>query len=152
MRPIYLFLDFDGVCHPCSLRSDRTDEPNRYFCYLPRIESVLREYPQVHIVISSSWRLEYTLEELRSFFTEDLRSRVISTLNQQSDDVDNETRQHLIADWLRENAEPDAFWVALDDRASDFTEDAPLIVCHDKFSDHEEALLRQALERLSVQK
>ena len=46
-----LFLDFDGVLHPEGegpLPNDGTD-----FCFLPRLEALLRDYPHVGVVISS---------------------------------------------------------------------------------------------------
>lgn len=51
-----LFLDFDGVLHPFFPRADRSDEENQLFAYLPRLEGVLRDFPEWQIVISSSWR------------------------------------------------------------------------------------------------
>ena len=66
-----VFLDFDGVTHPEPCRSDAL------FCFLPRIEEVLREHPEVDIVISSSWRLEFSLEQLRGHFSADIASRVV---------------------------------------------------------------------------
>ena len=53
-----LFLDFDGVLHSMS---GYRDEP---FCRLPLLEEVLIN-TDVDIVISSSWRFQYSLEELK---------------------------------------------------------------------------------------
>ena len=53
-----LFLDFDGVLHSMS---GYRDEP---FCRLPLLEEVLIN-TDVDIVISSSWRFQYSLDELK---------------------------------------------------------------------------------------
>ena len=52
-----LFLDFDGVLHSMS---GYRDQP---FCRLPLLEEVLVN-TDVDIVISSSWRFQYSLDEL----------------------------------------------------------------------------------------
>lgn len=43
-----LFLNFDGVLHPFLARSG----PDA-FCYLRRLESVLREFPTVRVMIAT---------------------------------------------------------------------------------------------------
>ena len=53
-----LFLDFDGVLHSMS---GYHDQP---FCRLPLLEEVLVN-ADVDIVISSSWRFQYSLDELK---------------------------------------------------------------------------------------
>ena len=72
-----LFLDFDGVLHPEGeghLPNDGTD-----FCFLPRLEELLREFPHVRIVISSSWRERLAYPTLLKPFSEDIRARIIGT-------------------------------------------------------------------------
>jgi len=72
MSPITLFLDFDGVLHPepCFDRS-------RLFCQLPVLEAVLRDFPEVDIVISSSWRELLHLDDLKSLFSGDIAWRIV---------------------------------------------------------------------------
>lgn len=57
-----LFLDFDGVLH-----STRADLDNSYFCWLPILERLLFNFPDVMLVVHSTWRYEYTDDELRKF-------------------------------------------------------------------------------------
>jgi hypothetical protein len=98
-----LFLDFDGVLHPRHPRTDRSDEENLYFCYLPRVEKVLRDHPEVRIVVSSDWRLRRTLDELRACFSTDIRERVIGTteLVRQNLESDDGQRQLQVETYLR---------------------------------------------------
>ncbi|WP_460488601.1 HAD domain-containing protein [Curvibacter fontanus] len=48
---LYLFLDFDGILRPEGVG------PELEFCHLQSFESLMRQYPQVWLVWSSSWRL-----------------------------------------------------------------------------------------------
>ena len=64
-----LFLDFDGVLHP--EYSDRAVPDEIAFCHLPRFEAVLRDFPNVEIVISSTWRYHLPLDALRERFSAD---------------------------------------------------------------------------------
>lgn len=63
-----VFLDFDGVLHP--------GFDNTFSC-LPVFERLLKKYPQLQVVISSSWREARTLEELRQIFHVRLRQRIV---------------------------------------------------------------------------
>ncbi len=71
-----LFLDFDGVLHPFP----KPNDPAQLFVNLDRLEGVFREYPDMQIVVSSTWRESHTLLELKALFSSDLRGRVIDVL------------------------------------------------------------------------
>lgn len=112
-----LFLDFDGVLHtePCF---DQT----KSFCFLPRLESVLRDYPQIKIVISSTWRESRSLEELQNLFSEDIAKRVVGVTPSWRDfpelfEVNGYQRHTEILIWLRYSAEPWVKWIAIDDKS-----------------------------------
>lgn len=66
MRKI-IFLDFDGVLHPDGVG---------LFSRLPLLESFLSRMPEAEIVVSSTWREDHTLDELRQFFSPELRQRI----------------------------------------------------------------------------
>lgn len=55
-----LFIDFDGVLHSTCAELD-----NSYFCWLPELEKLLSKFPDVKLVVHSTWRYEYHNEELR---------------------------------------------------------------------------------------
>lgn len=57
-----LFLDFDGVLHPEG--EDHILNGGVDFCFLPRLESLLREFPHVKIVISSSLARASPLQDI----------------------------------------------------------------------------------------
>ncbi len=112
-----LFLDFDGVLHPDGFRYPVKDF--RYFNLLPKLESLLRLYPHVRIVVSSLWRLRMGLPELREIFSPDIRDRVVDTtpLPLRYDDAIYilDFREREIVRWLEANGGIDQPWVALDD-------------------------------------
>jgi hypothetical protein len=82
---VILFLDFDGVLHlegEGHLLNDGTD-----FCFLPSLESLLRKFPHVRIVISSSWRERLAFEALIAPFAEDIRPRILGVTPPRGSDV-----------------------------------------------------------------
>lgn len=116
-----LFLDFDGTTHPIPCK-DRD-----FFSCLPRLENVLREYPHVQVVISSLWRCDQPLEQLREYFSDDIRPRVIG-LTPFVEAAKNEswsafftakTRHAEILEWIAQH-DYKGPWVALDDAWREF--------------------------------
>jgi hypothetical protein len=113
-----LFLDFDGVTHPDPCSNDQ------YFRQLPLIEGVLRQWPSVEVVISSTWRYDHDLEGLRRYLSPDIRSRVIDvTPTVRLNDDEGWVPRHLLAHhrewecrkWMRQHRPPGAAWIAIDD-------------------------------------
>ena len=115
-----LFLDFDGVLHPFGCWVDR------HFCRLPLLEVWLRRRPAVDVVITSTWRVQHTFEELRSKFAQDLQLRVVGVTPQFMRDAweqyDGEPpppgheRHAEVLRWLALSEGPRRRWAALDDQ------------------------------------
>lgn len=131
-----LFLDFDGVLHPLYPTAELPE-----FCYLPRLAAVLRDFPRVEIVISSSWRTEFELEALRAFFPADLQARIIGVTPW----LPGSRCEEVLA-WLREHR-PGSPWLALDDQPKLWRQTGRLLLCGDGFREQEEARLRSELRR-----
>lgn len=134
MSRAVLFLDFDGVLHPYGCTIDR------YFCRMQTLESWLRQRPEIDVVISSSWREHHPLDELRSFFDEDIQQRVVGVtpiLKRGWGDAETSheplqpyAREQEVRQWLRECGEPWRRWAALDDQAWLFKPFNPqLVLC-----------------------
>lgn len=83
-----LYLDFDGVLHPADVRvlpADRhprvyvrgqpTDRP--LFEHLPLLEQLLKPYPQLRMILATSWVREFGYEYALEQLTSSLRERVI---------------------------------------------------------------------------
>ena len=150
-----VFLDFDGVTHAFFPRKDLTDDENQLFYFLPRIEEVFREFEEVKVVISSSWRLlAYSLDDLRSNFSVDMRDRVIGVTPQiklNANDGWEGCRQREVELYLSQNQLEGTPWVALDDVKKNYLTDANLLLCNDKFDEVEAQQLRELLTKMRTQ-
>ncbi len=128
MRPMaqgmaMLFLDFDGVLHPAFCPDEE------HFCRRPLFESVMRRFPDVRIVISSSWRRVYAIDYLRSRFSRDIAERIVGTTQLWVPDESLNRLQEIVAYIERKGLEH-AAWLALDDSAFEFpTHCANLLLC-----------------------
>ena|SRR6185369_5198182 len=119
-----LFLDFDGVLHPRPAPgSGETD----LFRSLHLLEGVLRQLPDVEVVISSAWRVSQSPDEIREYFAEDLRDRIIGMTPLPGEDIElapselvNFPRQTQCVAWLARNRPAGAPWLAIDDTAEEF--------------------------------
>ena len=150
VRPMILFLDFDGVLHPMFPREDLKHAENQHFSYMPRLESVLRDFPHVDIVVSSDWRKMHTLEQLRGFFSPDIAQRIIGVTPAVERvgvavSYAERVRHSEVLAWLDANGHAATPWLALDDDPENFPPPAPLVLCADGFHDVEEAALRSML-------
>ena len=144
-----LFLDFDGVLHP-----EHDGEPtpaDRVFCHLPRFEAVMRDFPEVEIVISSMWREQFPLDELRARFSRDIAARIIGAtpVTPRLDDKYMPARREgEILEWLAAAGRESAPWLAIDDAEWQFQQHRDrLIACtwYVGFDDAAEAALRAVL-------
>lgn len=120
MRPKQLlFLDFDGVLHPTSVKSDQ------WFCCADLLGEVLED-TQCGIVISSSWRFSHTLAELKALLPAALGKRVIAVTGPAH--IGKFARYTEIQNFMRLHSH--LAWLALDDCAWDFPKSSPLIACN----------------------
>lgn len=112
-----LFLDFDGVLHP-----EHCHE-SKHFCCLDTFENALRQAPEVQVVITSTWRLQSSLEDLRMRFSADVAARIVGITPQFAElknvpatlvSYEREAECHA---WLRANNVPHLPWLGVDDRS-----------------------------------
>lgn len=109
-----LFLDFDGVLNIPSHYGKSMFVPE----YLARLEKIAIDH-DLKIVISSSWRENFSLEEIRDFFSDNsLCERIIGctpVVRQNSwPPYIREIRQLEIQKWMTDN-NYDGLWIAIDD-------------------------------------
>ncbi len=143
-----LFLDFDGVLHP-----DPCPTVDRLFENADRLSATLEQFPEVGIVLSTSWRTMYAEQELLQVLPEPLRRRIVGMTPCFSDfsTAAHRTPYHRHAEceqWLRAHDMTDSPWVALDDRAYWFVPYCEnLIACHPErgYDDDVRARLHSAL-------
>lgn len=129
-----LFLDFDGVLHPDDADLDQV------FCFLPDFCEVLRSVDpagEIPIVITSMWRFDSTLAQLRSHFPVDVARQIVGVTADLMDRSEDSgawapaggasktgSRQREVLHWMRRYA-PAGQWLAIDDRSSYFALDCP---------------------------
>ncbi len=109
---VTLFLDIDGVLHPLVPGSEK-------FSALAPLQELLRQNLRAEVVISSSWRESFDLEDLIALFDEDLRKRIVGgtpVLESHTEFI----RQRECEQWMRTYCSPDQEWIALDDDKSLF--------------------------------
>ena len=141
-----LFLDFDGVLHP-----DPCFDSARLFEHAPRLAEALEPFSEVSIVLSTSWRTQYTFEQMVGPFPAALRDRVIGVTplfayGEAPPSLAPYRRQAECMQWLRANGDEQHRWLALDDRASLFVPYCErLILC-----DSQDGLTEPSLVRLST--
>lgn len=160
MSPV-LFLDFDGVLH---------SEPSlshEALTQLPLIESILREFPSVEIVISSAWRLDwvgnadaFAVEKLRRHFSPDIAARVVGVtpllgrIPEGGLDTFPHVRELECYAWLKSNRPAGTRWMALDDRADYFSPDCLNLMKvdgGDGFMPSDKEVFRQHLTRITAE-
>lgn len=123
MRKI-IFLDFDGVLHPDGIA---------LFSQLPVFERFLLKMPGAEIVVSSTWREDHTLGELRRFFSPALRRRISGVTPSLEGGYDLGGRQEEIQSYLAaENlTDTNCRWVAVDDTALFFQDSCQQLMLTD---------------------
>jgi len=141
-----IFLDFDGVMHPAGC------ETSRYFCNLERFEAVLREFPQVGVVIASTWRNAYPLAELKKNFSADIAARIVGKTPSWEDEGDEHIRFREIGQFMKHPKLANARWIAVDDSDFEFPPGcANLVLCDSAcgFDETAAQALREKLVRAS---
>jgi hypothetical protein len=109
MLVTYIFLDIDGV-----LRK-KTDPNNKLNDELTNILASSIDEENIQIVISSTWRIAYSLENLKQLFPESMRQFIASATPEHPNQNINFVRERECMAWLRANAITPSYYVAIDD-------------------------------------
>ena len=117
-----LSLDFDGVLHPTAEGTQRVSVAQ--FGWLPLLERMLGPYPDVMLLVHSTWRHMYDLEELRLLLGDALGPRVLAAAPA------GDSRWLAIQEWASEQTH-ELDLLILDDEPDEFPAAMPflLIVC-----------------------
>jgi hypothetical protein len=119
MKAKYLFLDFDGVLHP-SLCND-----NDRFSKVNFLSQALTSSP-CQIIISSSWRFQFTLDQLRKMLPISISNLVVDATGEALNG--QYARYNEIKYWLESKQKPFSDWKALDDAINEFPLDCPNLI------------------------
>lgn len=129
--PVYLFLDIDGVL----VQEDKPDETVDLDEDLQKLntqcaekfETLIRQYDNVKIVISSSWREIFTLETIKASFSPDVAQKIVGITPIRKNPIQYYRYQEIL-DYLRQENLQEIHWVAIDDIVAHFPSTAPLIM------------------------
>ena len=147
-----LFLDFDGVLHPEPCYRDED-----LFCCLALFENVMVDFPQVDIVICSTWRTNRDLVTLQKLFSPAIGERIIGVtpswrdLPELLEVIGHYPRQVEIEGWLRQQGRVWESWIALDDRAYWFKPFLPNLVRCDSSTGLDEKVASTLRHKLQLE-
>lgn len=116
---------------------------------------MLREFPHIQVVVSSSWGQVHPLDELREFFSEDIKARIIDVtpgsllLSEIPTELWHFVREAQCDSWIRTNR-PGAPWLAIDDQAWRFNPARPNVLLADGKIGITQADTRELRRRLSL--
>lgn len=104
-----LFLDLDGVLRRETSPLYVLDDDCR-----DALECAVRDLPDVRIVITSAWRIEFSLDEIRSRFSLDVASRIVGATPVSA--FPTEFSRHLeVLEYLGRHGAAEEPWIAIDD-------------------------------------
>lgn len=145
-----LFLDFDGVLHP---QFEGQPVPvDVAFCHQSRFETIMRDFPNVEIIISSTWREQFSLDDLRAKFSPDIATRITGTTPRVADALPPRmvmVREWEIVTWLHTHDRQNEPWIAVDDSDWQFQSQRDHLVACKAYlglDDTAESQLRAALK------
>ena len=131
---MWIFLDIDGVLVP-EKKFDTPVSKEDFLRFDPiclqMFEDVLRRYPKVFVVISSSWREVFPFELVRSLFSPNIVERVVGFtpfLDPKIIAQFQYLRHQEVLEFLRQNNALDHFWVALDDIPEHYPPNTKVVV------------------------
>lgn len=122
MNNILLFLDFDGVLHPSSGHAHFKED-----C-MSALSSIITKHPEIRIVITSSWREEKTVDELKVLLGKAMGERVLGVTPVIDEPFMHNVRYHEVLSYLKRNSLPNASWFAIDDEPGSYPDHAHVIL------------------------
>ena len=117
-----LFLDIDGVLHPSS-----GSAPFVPSC-VSILETLISQFPEIEIVIASSWREEKTIPELQALLGPAVGPRVIGVTPIIDEPFLHHVRYHEVQAYLADSNNPTTSWVAIDDELGNYPADSPVLI------------------------
>lgn len=116
-----IFLDFDGVLHDIGCIS------KDLFLHASRFSALLRDYPDIEVVVSSDWRKDAgNVAELAAHFPVDVRHRFVGLTDIESEAAEPRQRERECWQWLRAHGREHVRWIAVDDWPDNF---GPVLPC-----------------------
>ena len=88
----------------------------------------LSPFPEINIVITSSWREEKDLDELKAYLGDGLEACVIGVTPVIDDPFLHNLRYHEVLSYLKETSQTHLPWFTLDDEKGNYPENSNIIL------------------------
>jgi hypothetical protein len=121
-RAMLLFLDFDGVLRRADSPRYRFDED----C-LELFQETVRSLDSLEIVVSSSWKDGFTLNEIRARFAPDIAERILGVTQSLLRREEHPRHREVLA-FLRRQGWEKRRWVAIDDDPDNYGPGANVVL------------------------
>lgn len=129
--PVYIFLDIDGVLvkedKPGAEIDLEEDLQKLDTQCAEKFETLIRQHKQVKIVISSSWREIFTLDDIKTSFSKAIAEKIVGVTPIKENPVQHYRYQEIV-DYLQQEKLTNIRWIAIDDIAAHFPNTAPVII------------------------
>jgi len=119
----YLFLDLDGVTHPTSANGRYFRQEN-----LAPLAAAIKDL-DIRVVITSTWRLDKPLDELKQLLG-DIGELVVGVTPEVNEPFTKYIRQREVELYLEQHGSNYEKWIAVDDTAAFYQPDENLILTH----------------------
>lgn len=117
-----IFVDFDGVLRPDSASRDMLDA-----ACVGRFAECVLTHSGARVVIASTWRLAYSLDELRAMFPLELAARIEGATPMLRAANYHRIRDDEVAAYLRKLGAASSHWIAVDDKPALYGPNAPVL-------------------------
>ena len=117
---MYVFLGIEGVLRPHNGIPDIFDVSARQY-----FGAVMIKHQQWKIVLTSSWRLQHSMEHIKSLFPTKIRPLIAGATPDLGTTTGSYKQTEIEYYLLQKNCEKQQ-WIAIDDKASRFNTNAPL--------------------------
>ncbi len=131
---MWIFLDIDGVLVP-EKKFDTPVSKEDLLKFDPTclqlFEDTMQRYPEVLVVISSSWREIFTFDLVRSLFSPKIAERVVGFTPFLDSKIIHQfqyLRYQEVLEFLRQNNALAGFWVAIDDIREHYPPESNVVV------------------------
>ena len=144
---MYIFLDFDGVLRRISSDPGKFEED-----LLGNFENAIRPYNNIKIVISSTWKLVYSLKKIRQLFSDDIQPLIVGMTPDTIGRIEPYERHREVLAYLKHEGDEDAEWVAIDDDPEHYPKKCTVILTESNIGfNHSSGLeLRDILEHQPI--
>lgn len=94
---------------------------------LDNLRLLLDEVPGLSVVVTSSWREVFSLEQLRSQFPKEIRARIEGVTPLSKVPSEHQRYKEILA-YLKHHGKTDVTWIAIDDDPDYFPSSAPVVI------------------------